>query len=165
VPGFGPAPGSYVHIRRAESRDLAAIVAIVEAAYAPYVPRMGRAPAPMTADYPALVAAGDVWVGDLDGRVVGVLVIRPAGDALELENIAVHPAQQRRGHGRTLIAFAELRARELGLPEVTLYTNEAMVENLRLYSRLGFVETGRYVEDGYRRVLFRKCLDAGPPPR
>ncbi len=47
----------------------------------------------------------------------------------------------------------------LGLPEVSLYTNEAMVENLRLYPRLGFVETGRRVEDGYRRVFFRKSLD------
>jgi hypothetical protein len=43
---------------------------------------------------------------------------------------------------------------------VTLYTNEAMVENLRLYRRLGFVETDRRVEDGYRRVFFRKSLDA-----
>jgi ribosomal protein S18 acetylase RimI-like enzyme len=165
VPGFGPAPGSHVHIRRAESRDLAAIVAIVEAAYAPYVPRMGGAPAPMTANYPALLAAGDLWVGDLDGRIVGVLVIRPAGDALELENIAVHPAQQGRGHGRALIAFAELCALELGLREITLYTNEAMVENLVLYPSLGFEETGRRVEGGYRRVFFRKCLDARPSPR
>ena len=92
--------------------------------------------------------------------MVGVLVIRAAGDALELENVAVDPGHQGRGHGRALIAFAERQARELGLSEVTLYTNEAMVENLRLYPRLGFVETGRRVEDGYRRVFFRKSLDA-----
>jgi hypothetical protein len=36
-----------------------------------------------------------------------------------------------------------------------------MVENLQLYPRLGFVETERRVEDGYRRVYFRKTLDAG----
>ena len=64
-----------------------------------------------------------------------------------------------------LIDFAERRARELGLPAVTLYTNEAMVENLRLYPRLGFVETERRVEDGYRRVFFRKALDARELPR
>jgi ribosomal protein S18 acetylase RimI-like enzyme len=154
-----------VHIRRAQSRDVASIEAIVEAAYAPYVPRMGCVPAPVAADYRALVDAGDVWVGVSGEGVVGVLVIRAAGDALELENVAVDPTYQRRGHGRLLIVFAEERALELGLSEVTLYTNEAMVENLRLYPRLGFVETGRGVEDGYRRVFFRKRLDARPPPR
>ena len=48
---------------------------------------------------------------------------------------------------------------------VTLYTNEAMVENLQLYPRLGYVETGRGVEEGYRRVYFEKRLDAGVSPR
>jgi len=148
-----------MEIRRATDGDVAAIQAIVEAAYAVYVPRIGRAPAPVVADYQALVEAGEAWVGVSGGRVVGVLVIRPRGDALELENVAVEPACQGRGYGGALIAFAERHARELGLPEVTLYTNEAMIENLRLYPRLGFVETGRRVEDGYRRVFFRKALD------
>ena len=138
-----------------------AITAIVEAAYAPYVPRIGRVPGPIVADYPALVEAGETWVSTSDERVVvGVLVIRSAGDALELENVAIDPARQGRGFGRALIAFAEGQAQELGLPAVTLYTNEAMVENLRLYPRLGFIETERRVEDGYRRVFFRKSLDA-----
>ncbi len=150
-----------MRIRRAESPDVPAIIAIVAAAYIRYVPRIGRRPAPMNADYEALVAAGEVWVGedDRDGAV-GILVIRPAGDALELENIAVDPARQGLGHGRALIAFAELQARELGLTAVELYTNEAMTENLELYPVLGFVETGRRVEDGYRRVFFRKSLDS-----
>ena len=152
-----------MEIRRAADEDVLAIRAIVEAAYSPYEPRIGRTPAPVTADYPALVVAGDAWVGVLGGRVVGVLVIRPAGAALELENVAVDPAYQGRGYGRALIAFAERRARQLGLTEVTLYTNEAMVENLRLYPRLGFVETERRVADGYRRVFFRKSLDACLP--
>jgi ribosomal protein S18 acetylase RimI-like enzyme len=153
-----------VEIRRAASEEVPAISAIVEAAYSPFVSRIGRAPAPVGADYRGLVAAGDVWVGESDGQLVGVLVLRPADDVLELENVAVDPAHQRRGFGRSLIAFAEQHARDLGLTAVTLYTNEAMVENLRLYPRLGFVETGRRVEDGFRRVYFRKDLDAGVLP-
>ncbi|HSF62250.1 MAG TPA: GNAT family N-acetyltransferase [Gaiellaceae bacterium] len=149
-----------MQIRPAERWDVPAIRAIVGAAYAPAASRIGRAPAPVAADYDALVQAQEAWVGEADDRVVGVLVIRPAGDVLELENVAVDPASQRRGYGRALIAFAEQRARDLGLSGVTLYTNEAMVENLRFYPRLGFVETGRRVEDGYRRVFFRKSLDA-----
>ena len=149
-----------MRIRRAERDDTTAIRDVVVAAYAPYVPRIGREPAPMTADYETLVAAGDVWIGERDGRVVGVLVIRASGDALELENVAVDPAEQGLGHGRTLVSFAESHARERGLAAVELYTNEAMVENIDIYPRLGFVETGRRVEDGFRRVYFRKTLDA-----
>jgi GNAT superfamily N-acetyltransferase len=154
-----------VLIRQADSRDVASITAVVGAAYAPYVPRMDRRPAPMNADYAALVSAGEVWVAVSDERIVGVLVIRPRDGSLELENVAVEPASQGRGYGRALISRAEERARELGLPTVTLHTNEAMVENLQLYPQLGYVETGRGIEAGYRRVYFEKRLDAHVPPR
>lgn len=155
-----PTPLPHVQIRRAAIADASAVSAVVDAAYSGYVPRIGSPPAPMTADYAGLIAEGEVWVGDEAGQVVGVLVIRPAGDVLELENVAVDPDRQGLGHGRALIAFAEQQASDLGLTAVELYTNEAMVENLRLYPRLGFVETGRRVVDGYRRVHFRKTLDA-----
>ena len=150
-----------MRIRQAADGDVTAIRGVVEAAYSGYVPRIGRPPAPMTADYETLVAAGDVWVADADGRVVGVLVIRASGNALELENVAVDPAEQGRGHGGALVSFAESHARESRLTAVELYTNEAMVENLALYPKLGFVETERRVEDGFRRVYFRKTLDSG----
>jgi len=149
-----------MHIRQAVPGDVSSVRAVVEAAYARYVPRIGRLPAPMTADYEGLVAAGEVWVGDADGRVVGVLVVRASGEALELENVAVDPDEQGHGLGRMLVSFAEDRTRALGLQAIELYTNEAMVENLELYPRLGFVETGRRVEDGFRRVYFKKTLDS-----
>jgi GNAT superfamily N-acetyltransferase len=162
VPGAlcGPAPVSLVLIRQAESRDVASVTAIVRAAYEFYVPRIGREPAPMTADYAALVDASEVWVGVVDERIVGVLVIRTEGDSLQLDNVAVEPSSKGHGYGRALIGFAEEHARQLALRAVTLYTNEAMSENLHLYPRLGYVETDRRVEDGYRRVFFRKSLDS-----
>ncbi len=145
-------------IRPAAGDDVVAIRRLVRAAYAIYVPRMRREPAPIRADYEALIAAGEAWVGVEDDRVVGVLVIRPGDGELELENVAVDPGFQGRGAGRALIAFAEDHARKLGLDAVTLYTNEAMTENLRLYPSLGFVEIGRRVEGGFRRVYFRKTI-------
>ena len=60
-----------------------------------------------------------------------------------------------------LIAFAERIARDRGLGAIRLYTNEAMTENIALYRRLGFVETGRREEAGFRRVYMAKALD--PP--
>jgi hypothetical protein len=37
-------------------------------------------------------------------------------------------------------------------------THEAMTENQAIYARLGYVETGRRSEDGYRRIYMEKPL-------
>ena len=150
---------SRVQIRPAGLDDVDAVRACVRAAYSLYIDRIGRPPAPMKADYEALVAAGEVWVATEGEAVVGVLVIRPRSDSLFLENVAVTPASQGQGIGRALIGFAERRAAQLALPAVELYTNERMTENLRLYPALGYVETGRHREEGFARVFFRKQLD------
>jgi ribosomal protein S18 acetylase RimI-like enzyme len=65
--------------------------------------------------------------------------------------------------GGRLLALAERCARDRGLPEARLYTNEAMTENLRWYRRHGYQETHRAEQDGYRRVFFRKPV-AGEAP-
>ena len=75
-----------------------------------------------------------------------------------LDNIAVRPDRQGSGIGRRLMAFAESEARRLGHAELRLYTHVAMTENIALYTRLGFVETGRGHQAGYDRVFMRKQL-------
>lgn len=45
-----------------------------------------------------------------------------------------------------------------GLSRVTLFTNVKMSENIGFYAKLGFVETGRRMEDGFERVYFYKNL-------
>lgn len=145
-------------IRPALPDDAAAVAACVRAAYAGYVALIGREPAPMGADYAALIAAAAVWVADDAGEVVGVLVLHERGTALLIENVAVHPSRQGRGIGRALVAFAEEQARAAGLAEVTLYTNARMTANLRFYPALGYAETGRRAEDGFDRVFYRKRL-------
>jgi N-acyl homoserine lactone hydrolase len=154
-------------IRRARTGEAAEIGRLVRNAYAIYVTRIGRHPAPVLWDYHALVAAGQVWVADSAGTVVGVVVLRPHEGVLQLENVAVAPIEQRQGIGRGLIAFAEQRARELGLSAVTLYTHERMEENQRLYLALGYEETGRGTEDVFSRVYFRKRVgqSAAEDPR
>lgn len=138
--------------------DAPAVTACVRAAYAHYVARIGREPAPMTADYEALIAAGEVWLIRAGDDVAGVLVLRPQPPALLVENVAVAPGFQGRGLGRALMAFADAHARAEGLAEVVLYTNERMTENLRFYPALGFTETGRALQDGFARVFYRKAL-------
>jgi ribosomal protein S18 acetylase RimI-like enzyme len=79
-------------------------------------------------------------------------------DHLLLDNIAVRPDRQGAGLGRRLIAFAEADARRRGFAELRLYTHVTMVENIALYKRAGFFETGRGQDSGYDRVFMSKHL-------
>jgi GNAT superfamily N-acetyltransferase len=145
-------------IREARPDDVPEIVALVRAAYTPYVARIGREPAPMQAECAMLVDQGAVFVLPGSGRLHAVLVIMPEADHLFLENIAVHPEEQGQGLGRRLMAWVDDHARSLGMGAIELYTNELMTENLAFYPRLGYVEVDRRLEDGFRRVFMRKTL-------
>ncbi len=135
-----------------------ALRTIAAAAYQKYVERIGRSPAPMTADYAQAVRRGQAWAAVEDGQIVGfaVLIARPG--YLLLDNVAVLPAAQGRGIGTRLLALAEERARALGLGEIRLYTNEVMTENIAYYARRGYTETHRARQNGFDRVFFRKRL-------
>ncbi len=145
-------------VRPARPEDAAAVGDLVRASYAKYIERMGKEPAPMLEDYAALIGAAEVWVLAEGEEVLGVLVMRAAEGHLFVDNVAVGPDHQGRGLGRELMDLAEGRARRDGLPDIRLYTNEKMHENLAIYARLGFEETERKVDGGYRRVFMRKRL-------
>jgi GNAT superfamily N-acetyltransferase len=145
-------------IRPATAADLPAIRALVERAYALYVPRIGRRPAPMDADYAAHVAAGEAAVFEQDGTIAGLVIWRPEADHGFIDNVAVDPARQGHGIGRLLIAWVEGEAARRGLPELRLYTNARMIENLAMYPKLGWIEFERRKEGGFDRVYFRKRI-------
>jgi ribosomal protein S18 acetylase RimI-like enzyme len=146
-------------IRPATAADRVAIETIVTEAYSIYIERIGKPPGPMLDDYAALIAAGAVNVlEEPAGTIAGIIVLLPKPDHLLLDNIAVSRERQGGGLGRRLIAFAEGEARRLGYHEVRLYTHETMTENVALYTRLGFVETGRGRDAGYDRVFMTKGL-------
>jgi N-acetylglutamate synthase-like GNAT family acetyltransferase len=145
-------------LRRATKNDVDAIEGLVKEAFGKYVERIGKPPAPMIADYAALLVESRIWVVERRDAIPAVLVTQNHGDHLLLESIAVAPAAQGGGHGRVLLERAERDAAEQGLTEVRLCTNEAMTENLVFYPRHGYRETGRGIQDGYRRVFFSKSL-------
>jgi ribosomal protein S18 acetylase RimI-like enzyme len=145
-------------IRRAKPEDAARIRAIARAAYAKYVPRIGREPAPMLADFAAEIAAERVVVIETAGAVHGYLIAWPKADAYFIDNIAIDPALQGRGLGRQLIDHAAREAATLRLPALRLYTNAAMSENLLMYAKLGFIETHRAMENGFHRVYMCRNL-------
>ena len=143
-------------LRRATADDLPAIKAVIGAAYARYLTRMDKPPAPMLRDYGPSVEAGTTWV--TGSPITAVLTLYPRDDHLYVENIAVDPAAQGRGLGRALMEFAEQEAARRGLNRIALVTHEAMTENQAIYARLGYTETGRRSEDGYRRIYLEKPL-------
>jgi ribosomal protein S18 acetylase RimI-like enzyme len=145
-------------IRPARPEDRAAVEAVVTAAYSHYVARMGKPPGPMLDDYAALIAAGVVNVIEEESGIAAIIVLLPKPDHLLLDNIAVRPGRQGSGFGRRLIEFAETEARRRGYAELRLYTHQTMTENIALYGRIGFVETGRGHEAGYDRVFMTKRL-------
>lgn len=145
-------------IRPATIREAGAVTACVREAYAKYVGRIGREPAPMLVDYEAAILAGEAWVLVEGEATAGVLVMRSEEDHLFVETVAVRSGWQGKGLGRKLMAFAEGTARDRGQREIRLYTNEKMTENLPFYRSLGYEETGRGLDEGYRRVFMRKRL-------
>lgn len=152
-------PVQEVVIRRALPGEAEIVAAITMAAYARYVPMLGRQPQPVTADYRQILAEHPVWLLCLGDQSTGVLVLMRATDHMLIYNVAVSPAYQQRGLGRQLLAWAEQEARQAGYTRLRLYTNELMVENIALYRQLGYVETAREPYLGSTLVHMEKRLD------
>jgi ribosomal protein S18 acetylase RimI-like enzyme len=134
---------------------------IRHAAYAKYVPRMGRKPQPMTADYHQILAEHPVWLLYLGDRPAGVLVLMHEPHTLLIYSVAISPAYQKHGFGRRLLAWAEQEAQQAGYQHIRLFTNALMEENIALYKRLGYVETRREPFHGLTLVHMTKELGSG----
>jgi len=146
-------------IRLAQQDDLRGIQRCARAAYEIYVPRIGKRPAPMIADFQDQIARELVHVLT-DGKLIaGFIVFYRRDDHLHLENVAVDPQFQGLGYGVQLIKHAEKAALDSGVDAVELYTNAKMTENLKLYPYLGYSELGRWQEGGFDRVFYRKVLN------
>ena len=145
-------------LRPAHAEEAPALRQLVRTAYAHYVPRLGREPAPMLDDYAARIAQRQAFVVEADGALQGVAVLEDSEEGLYLDNIAVAPAARGTGLGRQMLAWIEAEGRRRGHQRLWLYTNEVMAENIAMYHHLGFGETHRAEEAGYRRVFFEQSL-------
>ena len=144
--------------RPATPSDVAAITDLVRRAYAMYLPRMEREPAPINADYASLVADGKVAVAVDEDEVHGAIVRWFVDGDMYVDNIAVDPAAHGRGVGNVLLELAVEEARTSGCGRVWLYTNAVMTENVGYYERRGFVQYDRRTDEGYDRIFFERRL-------
>lgn len=125
-------------IRRAVPYDAPSVRELTRAAYAKWVPVIGREPMSMAVDYDARVRDHRIELLHVDGRLAALIELVPEAAHLLIENVAVLPAFQGQGHGRRLLAHAEMVAASLGLSAMRLYTNPLFAGNVQFYGRLGY---------------------------
>jgi GNAT superfamily N-acetyltransferase len=133
-----------IGIRRAVTGDAAALQRCMHSAYAVYQNRMGDARLPpMDLDYAEEIENYPTWVAILEGKVVGGITMAFDEEHAAIANVAVSPAAQGRGLGRTLLEFAETKAAKKHYTELRLATHVLLSENVDLYCHLGWSEFDR----------------------
>ena len=96
------------------------------------------------AEYRRLFAeAGRVTLVIGEAAVQGFVVGRNLGPEWEIENIAVASSAQRRGLGKRLVQELLDLARSRGAQAVFLEVRESNRAARALYSKMGFIESGR----------------------
>jgi len=95
-----------MELRRANLSDETPVRALVDAAYARWIPVIGARPEPMLRDYAAVLRHHEVWVHCAPkGRIDAMLELVEAPDHLHIANLAVSPERQGRGLGSALLRF------------------------------------------------------------
>jgi ribosomal protein S18 acetylase RimI-like enzyme len=147
---------SGMRLRPATAADVPRLTELVHAAYGHYVERLGGPPRPMIDDYANVVRDHQVTVAERAGEILGLVVLGVDDEGFFVDNVAVDPSHQGSGIGRALLEHAEIAARDAGFGSIYLFTHERMVENLALYSRIGYVEYDRRLHGDAYLVYLRK---------
>ncbi|UYV39653.1 GNAT family N-acetyltransferase [Rhodobacteraceae bacterium D3-12] len=103
----------------------------------------------------------ELWVIAPSDQPIACVTLTPKADTLYIGKLATDPARQRSGLARRLIALAEVRARALNLPSLSLQTRVELTANHATFRALGFAQTGATAHPGYDRptsLTFTKPL-------
>ncbi|MBR0661810.1 GNAT family N-acetyltransferase [Neoroseomonas oryzicola] len=152
------APVTPTALRLATPADAGEIREIVRAAYARWVPLIGREPMPMRVDYDQALREHRFDLLQRGPRILALIETMLEPDHLWIENVAVRPELQGQGLGRRLLAHAEELARAARRTELRLLTNGDFAANIALYERSGYVVTSREPFMGGTTVYMRKAL-------
>ncbi len=143
-------------IRNATVEDAAALEKCMKSAYTVYVSRLnGASLPPMKLDYAREIQDFPTWIILFNEEIAGGLTMTFQDGYASIANIAIDPDFQGKGAGRLLIEFAEARSIEQGYSELRLATHVLLIENIKLYSRLGWNEISR----DESRVYMSKSLE------
>lgn len=130
---------------------LDAVMAIEAAAYAfPWT--RGNFIDSLVAGYPARVLFG------AQRQLLGYFIAMPGVDEMHLLNISVAPAEQGRGHARSMIDALILLCQEHAARELWLEVRQSNERARAMYLRLGFTAVG--LRKGYYPAPFSRREDA-----
>ncbi len=141
-------------VRTAAAQDADKISDVIKRAYSDWTERLPDLP-DVAEGVIDEIDAGQMYVLELDGTVVGVLNAASHQDALHIMNIAVDPHLSGKGIGKALLAHAETLAKRAGVKRLALATHKDMGGNVSMYEHLGWHVTGT---EG-NKVLMQRKLD------
>ena len=143
-----------VGIRGARPSDRGPIEAVTLAAYQEYAAQMPEHWELYRQNIVSTLAAvepGNQMVAEREGRIIGSVLLYPAGTVLgtprgvsitlvvpEVRLLAVAPAARGLGVGVALMRECIRRARSSGAPALTLHTTDMMRAAMRMYEGMGF---------------------------
>jgi [ribosomal protein S18]-alanine N-acetyltransferase len=103
------------------------------------------------------------WVAELDGAVVGnlILVTRRGSRTGRIYSVVVAPQARGRRFGERMVRAAQAAASKLGLKRINLEVRQDNTPARALYAKLGYVEAASlpgYYEDGADGLRLSKEL-------
>ena len=150
-------------LRKAERKDLPALLALINSAYRGEVSRQGWTTeadlisGEQRTDLPSLKAVfgqeGSVFFVAEDGgqNLLACVNLQQRKHDLYLGMLSVHPEHQNRGLGKRMLKMAEFHAGHVGCSRIIMTVISLRVELIAWYKRHGYAETGvrlPFVEDG-----------------
>lgn len=94
--------------------------------------------------------ASRCWVAEIDGKVVGIIVVWLIVDEAHIATIATHPDFRRQGVAKRLLSYALRELRYEGAQSSFLEVRASNVAAQEMYRKFGYEETGvrpRYYKD------------------
>ena len=92
------------------------------------------------------------------GLVACVIAVPLASTSAKIRQMAVHPAQQGRGHGRTILQHLEAHLARRGSVHLNMH---ARLTAVGFYEKLGYARSGpEFIEVGIPHVRMEKHLSA-----
>ena len=111
--------------------------------------------------------ASHCWVAELDGKVVGMIVVWLIVDEAHVATIAAHPDFRRQGVAKRLLAYALRQLIDEGAHSSFLEVRESNLAAQEMYRKFGYEEAGRrrrYYRDNDEDAILMN-LDSLKPER
>jgi ribosomal protein S18 acetylase RimI-like enzyme len=136
-----------IDVRPATVADRAVVVKVLQRAFADYDGQLQPPPGALGETEASVRAHLKKWsiaLAFIAGEPVGAMFIERKDGALFLSRVSVVPEKRGSGITARMVALAEVEARREGAHSLTLRVREVLAQNIALFQRLGFRETGRH---------------------